>query len=152
MSILISPSDNTGWGVGTHLMRATGLKFSRHEPVRVRTYYRAQWGQLNGRKSRNELKRGYRYYKKKHLKYIKNKRRAMLNSASRHSASTNVRRIILEAERRQAIRDRKKMREAAAAVVDEAANAAPVDNTVVVAVEQPRASRRKARKPTRLNL
>ncbi|UJZ92509.1 pVII protein [Barthadenovirus sternae] len=151
MSILISPSDNTGWGVGTHMMRATGLKFSRTEPVRVRTYYRAQWGQLNGRKTRSELKRGYRHYKKKYIRYIKNRRKAKLTSASRHSASTNMRRIVLEAERRQAIRDRKKMREAAALVEQEVSNN-PSDSTVVVEVEQPRKSRRKTRKPTRLNL
>lgn len=41
MSILISPSDNTGWGVGTRLMRSTGLVRTARQPVSVRHYYRS---------------------------------------------------------------------------------------------------------------
>ncbi|ASU50475.1 pVII [Odocoileus adenovirus 1] len=77
MSVLMSPSDNTGWGaIGTALMRATGLKFTKNQPVRVRPYYRAQWGQLNARTSLARLKQRLKIYEKKHRN--RSKRRAQL--------------------------------------------------------------------------
>lgn len=48
MSILISPSDNTGWGLGyrcglgNRLMRSTGLVRTARQPVSVRHYYRSR--------------------------------------------------------------------------------------------------------------
>lgn len=42
MSILISPSDNTGWGIGNRMMRSTGLVRTASQPVSVRHYYRAR--------------------------------------------------------------------------------------------------------------
>ncbi|AAK13178.1 pVII [Bovine atadenovirus D] len=69
MSILMSPSDNTGWGsIGTALMRATGVKFSKRQPVRVRPYYRAQWGQLNARTPLAKLRENLKKYERKHRK------------------------------------------------------------------------------------
>ncbi|AAA84976.1 pVII [Ovine adenovirus 7] len=73
MSILVSPSDNTGWGIGTSSMRATGLKFSKKQPVRVRPYYRAQWGQLNARTSLEKLKTKLKYYEKLYRDRLKRK-------------------------------------------------------------------------------
>ncbi|AXE75629.1 pVII [Egyptian fruit bat adenovirus] len=52
MAILISPSDNTGWGLGRHKIYG-GLyggflggarEYSEATPVLVRQYYRAKWG------------------------------------------------------------------------------------------------------------
>lgn len=76
MASLTSPSDNTGWGsIGTYNMRATGARFTRSEPVYVRRYYRAQWGQLNGRKSASQIRRGYRRYKRLHNRRLASKKK-----------------------------------------------------------------------------
>lgn len=86
MSVLMSPNDNTGWGVGYMGMRATGMNrmrrrrkqqpcgsmpmratgtvFNRNHPVRVKAHYRAQWGQRNGRKTAGQLSRGFKRYRK----------------------------------------------------------------------------------------
>lgn len=45
MSILVTPGNNTGWGLGATAMRATGLgggysRFSRRHPVGVNNHYR----------------------------------------------------------------------------------------------------------------
>lgn len=44
MAILVSPSDNTGWGLGTHSMYGGAKRRSDAHPVRVRAHYRAPWG------------------------------------------------------------------------------------------------------------
>ncbi|AMB43153.1 pVII [Bat mastadenovirus WIV12] len=48
MAILISPSDNTGWGIGARKMYGGLLggarEYSEETPVLVRQYYRARWG------------------------------------------------------------------------------------------------------------
>ncbi|AMB43027.1 pVII [Bat mastadenovirus WIV13] len=48
MAILISPANNTGWGMGSRKMYG-GLiggarEYSEETPVLVRQYYRARWG------------------------------------------------------------------------------------------------------------
>lgn len=44
MSILISPSNNTGWGLGSTRMYGGAKTRSSQHPVRVRGHYRAPWG------------------------------------------------------------------------------------------------------------
>ncbi|AIT70978.1 core protein precursor pVII [Simian adenovirus DM-2014] len=44
MSILISPSNNTGWGLGVNKMYGGAKHRSNQHPVRVRGHYRAPWG------------------------------------------------------------------------------------------------------------
>lgn len=44
MSILISPDNNTGWGLGYTKMYGGAKKRSTQHPVRVRGHYRAAWG------------------------------------------------------------------------------------------------------------
>ncbi|BCO10926.1 pVII [Bovine adenovirus 7] len=73
MTILVSPSDNTGWGIGTSRMRATGVRFTRKQPVRVRPYYRAQWGQLNARTTLERLRDRLKMYEKQHRDRLKRK-------------------------------------------------------------------------------
>lgn len=52
MSILVSPSNNTGWGLGVKGMYGGARRRSELHPVRVRRYYRARWGSVNGRRNR----------------------------------------------------------------------------------------------------
>nr|AJW67412.1 pVII [short-tailed pygmy chameleon adenovirus 1] len=66
MSILISPSDNTGWGVGNARIRGTGLHWSDIQPVRVQKYYRGQWGQANGRTSKRKLRKNLVKYTRRY--------------------------------------------------------------------------------------
>ncbi|WOR02120.1 core protein precursor pVII [Human adenovirus 12] len=44
MSILVSPSNNTGWGLGAARMYGGAKTRSSQHPVRVRGHYRAPWG------------------------------------------------------------------------------------------------------------
>ncbi|AGK27134.1 pVII [Baboon adenovirus 3] len=44
MSILISPDNNTGWGLGSTKMYGGAKRRSSQHPVRVRGHYRAPWG------------------------------------------------------------------------------------------------------------
>lgn len=44
MSILISPDNNTGWGLGSAKMYGGAKRRSSQHPVRVRGHYRAPWG------------------------------------------------------------------------------------------------------------
>lgn len=44
MSILISPSNNTGWGLGVGKMYGGAKRRSPQHPVRVRGHFRAPWG------------------------------------------------------------------------------------------------------------
>lgn len=144
MSILISPSDNTGWGIGTSLLRATGLKFSKNEPVRVRAYYRAQWGQRNGRKSKRDLNRTFKKYKLFHIQRQKarNRKRYPLNSAFRHNSANNVRRLQLVAQKRAEIAARREMRRAQEAA---AAAVGAVDGSNAASVVRRKRRRRKRR-------
>lgn len=50
MSILISPSNNTGWGLygPTKMYGGARIRSTQH-PVRVRGHFRAPWGALKGR-------------------------------------------------------------------------------------------------------
>ncbi|AII22568.1 pVII [Lizard adenovirus 2] len=66
MSILISPSDNTGWGLGNCRIRGTGARFTLSTPVPVRHYYRAQWGSKTGRVTEEHLRRNLRKYRRRH--------------------------------------------------------------------------------------
>lgn len=137
MSILISPSDNTGWGIGNSMMRATGLRFSRREPVRVRAYYRAQWGQLNGRRSRSQLRRGYRKYK---AAYVRRQMRR------RRRAATTIEKTARRVERAAA-------QVAAAEIANAMVDSQPGPSTDTVVVDLPaRRSGRRRRAPRRLNL
>lgn len=52
MSILVSPSNNSGWGLGVKGMYGGARRRSEAHPVRVRRYYRARWGSVNGRRNR----------------------------------------------------------------------------------------------------
>lgn len=90
MSILTSPSDNTGWGMlGNRLMRATGICglgkfFSKRAPVRVSPYYRAQWGQLKGKIPLQTLRRRLRMYTSFHKKRVaRMKRKRLTNRESK---------------------------------------------------------------------
>ena len=53
MAILISPSNNTGWGLGTGSMYGGARVRSDAHPVKVRAHYRAPWGSLKGRVPRS---------------------------------------------------------------------------------------------------
>lgn len=143
MSILISPSDNTGWGIGTSLLRATGLKFTKDEPVRVRAYYRAQWGQRNGRTSKQNLRRNYTKYKMLYKQRQKNKkkRRFPLHTLHRHNAAKQAKRMQLVAERRAEIAARRAMRQA-----EQAAAAAALDNAAAAAAPKKKSRRRRKRR------
>ena len=44
MSILISPDNNTGWGLHSAGMYGGAKRRSSQHPVRVRGHYRAPWG------------------------------------------------------------------------------------------------------------
>lgn len=44
MAILVSPSNNSGWGLGVKDMYGGALKRSANHPVAVRKHYRAPWG------------------------------------------------------------------------------------------------------------
>lgn len=49
MAILISPSNNTGWGLGCKTMYGGARSLSADHPVLVRRHYRASWGSRRGR-------------------------------------------------------------------------------------------------------
>ncbi|AIA22353.1 pVII [California sea lion adenovirus 1] len=49
MSILISPTNNTGWGIGSGILYGGARTRSDVHPVKVRAHYRAAWGSKNGR-------------------------------------------------------------------------------------------------------
>ncbi|BBE29339.1 pVII [Bat mastadenovirus A] len=52
MAILISPSNNTGWGLGSHRLFGGAKQKSDQHPVFVHAHYRAQWGAHRGRRAR----------------------------------------------------------------------------------------------------
>ncbi|APC26063.1 pVII [Bat mastadenovirus G] len=56
MAILISPSNNTGWGLGTHKLFGGAKQKSDQHPVFVQAHYRAQWGS-RGRRARRKGRR-----------------------------------------------------------------------------------------------
>ena len=49
MAILVSPSNNSGWGLGLRSMYGGARRLSPDHPVLVRRHYRANWGSLKGR-------------------------------------------------------------------------------------------------------
>lgn len=49
MAILVSPSNNTGWGLGCKSMYGGARSLSANHPVLVRRHYRASWGSRKGR-------------------------------------------------------------------------------------------------------
>lgn len=53
MAVLISPSNNTGWGLGAKSMYGGARLLSPEHPVVVRRHYRASWGSLKGRTPRS---------------------------------------------------------------------------------------------------
>lgn len=58
MAILISPSNNTGWGLGSSYKLFGGAKQkSDQHPVYVQAHYRAQWGSTKGRRARRRGRR-----------------------------------------------------------------------------------------------
>nr|AJW67398.1 pVII [white-throated monitor adenovirus 1] len=73
MSILMSPSNNTGWGcsIGTGRIRGTGVVFTPAQPVRVRSYYRAQWGQKTNRTPYKKIRRRLKMYTRLHRQRLK---------------------------------------------------------------------------------
>lgn len=98
MSILISPSDNTGWGIGTSRMRATGVKFTLKQPVKVNRHYRAQWGQVNGRSTVSKLRTGLKNYLKQYWK-TRRHRKSNRSLAAYTGGSTFAARILASAAR-----------------------------------------------------
>lgn len=98
MSILISPSDNTGWGVGNSKMRATGVKFTLKQPVKVSSHYRAQWGQVNGKKAVSKLRVGLKQYLKKYWSSRKAKK-SNKSLAAYTGGSTFAARVLASAAR-----------------------------------------------------
>lgn len=52
MAILVSPSNNSGWGLGLRSMYGGARKRSAEHPVRVRGHYRAAWGSKKGTRNR----------------------------------------------------------------------------------------------------
>nr|QRV11629.1 pVII [Bat mastadenovirus] len=50
MAILISPTNNTGWGLGTHRLFGGAKQKSDQHPVFVQAHYRARWGSRGRRK------------------------------------------------------------------------------------------------------
>nr|AJW67405.1 pVII [Snake adenovirus 1] len=96
MSILISPSDNTGWGLGNCRIRGTGLTFTDSTPVSVRHYFRGQWGQRNGRATRAHLRRNLKKYRRKHDRRTHTRRvqpDVILIKAGRRTARSARRRV-----------------------------------------------------------
>ncbi|ARQ79752.1 pVII [Bat mastadenovirus WIV17] len=57
MAILVSPSNNTGWGLTKTYMYGGAREFSDDTPVHVREYYRAPWGSKKGRVVRRRRRR-----------------------------------------------------------------------------------------------
>lgn len=51
MAILISPTNNTGWGLGTHRLFGGAKQKSDQHPIFVQAHYRARWGS-RGRRSK----------------------------------------------------------------------------------------------------
>lgn len=49
MALLVSPSNNTGWGLGCKSMYGGARTLSANHPVLVRKHYRASWGSRRGR-------------------------------------------------------------------------------------------------------
>lgn len=59
MAVLISPSNNTGWGLGTSRMFGGARTKSAQHPVFVHAHYRARWGS-HGRRARVGRRTGRR--------------------------------------------------------------------------------------------
>ncbi|ALE15300.1 pVII [bottlenose dolphin adenovirus 2] len=55
MAILVSPSNNTGWGLGLKTMYGGARVLSEHHPVKVVSHYRAQWGSKKGRTKKSTM-------------------------------------------------------------------------------------------------
>lgn len=55
MAILVSPSNNSGWGLGLRSMYGGARRLSPDHPVLVRRHYRANWGSLKGRVPRTTM-------------------------------------------------------------------------------------------------
>lgn len=49
MAVVISPSNNTGWGLGVRSMYGGAKEKSAQHPVYVSAHYRAGWGTINRR-------------------------------------------------------------------------------------------------------
>lgn len=109
MSILISPSDNTGWGhVGTSKLRATGVKFTLKQPVRVSSHYRAQWGQVNGKRKAATLRVGLKRYLSKY--WSKKKAKKAPRSLAAYAGGSTFAARVLAAAARAAFTGRKRSR------------------------------------------
>ncbi|ARE31885.1 pVII [red squirrel adenovirus 1] len=50
MAVLISPSNNSGWGLGMKSMYGGAKSWTESHPVMVRKHFRARWGSKSGRK------------------------------------------------------------------------------------------------------
>nr|WRQ19849.1 MAG: pVII protein [unidentified adenovirus] len=50
MAVLISPSNNSGWGLGVKSMYGGARAWAETHPVMVRKHFRARWGSRSGRK------------------------------------------------------------------------------------------------------
>nr|WMQ77648.1 pVII [Zoothera dauma adenovirus] len=146
MSVVVAPSDNTGWGhaccfrgrngrIGCAGMRATGSKFTLKQPVRVRGYYRAQWGQHKGRKTKEQIYEGYKKYRKlnkRRKKRAKSRTNKKLIATVRSELDNKKKRAARYAEAIDKIRNKKFERQAAEAV---AAMAEAADNLSEAASE-----------------
>lgn len=74
MALLISPSNNTGWGLGTKTMYGGAQRRSDNHPVRVRKHYRAPWGSSK-RARANLAAAARRQYKHSIARRVKRRRR-----------------------------------------------------------------------------
>lgn len=59
MAVVVSPSNNTGWGLGLRGLYGGAKQKSAQHPVYVNSHYRAGWGTLK-RSSRSGKRRGGR--------------------------------------------------------------------------------------------
>lgn len=57
MAILVSPGNNTGWGLGLKSMYGGARLQSDAHPVRVMEHYRARWGSKKGRVPRGRVRK-----------------------------------------------------------------------------------------------
>lgn len=79
MAVLISPSNNSGWGLGVKGMYGGAKRRSANAPILVKRHYRARWGAVNGRRAAtkadlllddtiNRVVRSARRYYRRHRK------------------------------------------------------------------------------------
>ena len=156
MAVLISPSNNSGWGLGCRGMYGGARSMSETRPLLVRRHYRASWGSRKGRAPSarmtitddpvadvvNAIGPGRRRRRRSRLRSA----RVAIRSASRSVRAARA--LLRRARRRLALRGRMRITSdpvadvvrAVQATVTQTAPAAPAAPAVVVS-----APRRSAR-------